>query len=134
MVDTRRTKSNATTMGPSHGFVVETSMQPHEIVAANALQSSSSALQLLQLLELQNSSHMTLGPPQPCSCQRRLLELLCLSVLQSEHSSSHTTQLQGFYRVCYAAPWLLRRRPSLGADPFSPSSAITLDICTCVRV
>ncbi|KAI5324335.1 hypothetical protein L3X38_033408 [Prunus dulcis] len=32
-------------MGPSHGFVVETSMQPHGIVAANALQSSSSALQ-----------------------------------------------------------------------------------------
>ncbi|CAL9003154.1 unnamed protein product, partial [Prunus brigantina] len=31
MVDTRRTKSNATTTGPSHGFVVETSMQPHGI-------------------------------------------------------------------------------------------------------
>ncbi|KAI5332695.1 hypothetical protein L3X38_022824 [Prunus dulcis] len=45
MVDTRRTKSNATTMGPSHGFVVETSMQPHGIGAANALRSSSSALQ-----------------------------------------------------------------------------------------
>ncbi|CAL9007763.1 unnamed protein product [Prunus brigantina] len=45
MVDTRRTKSNATTTGPSHGFVVETSMQPHGIVAADALQPSSSALQ-----------------------------------------------------------------------------------------
>ncbi|KAI5353294.1 hypothetical protein L3X38_006187 [Prunus dulcis] len=45
MVDIRRTKSNATTMGPSHGFVVETSMQLHGMVAANALQSSSSALQ-----------------------------------------------------------------------------------------
>ncbi|CAL2241647.1 unnamed protein product [Prunus armeniaca] len=45
MVDTRHTKSNATMTGPSHGFVVETSMQPHEIVAANTLQPSSSALQ-----------------------------------------------------------------------------------------
>ncbi|CAL8156877.1 unnamed protein product [Prunus armeniaca] len=45
MVDTRRTKSNATMTGPSHGFVVETSMQPHIIMAANALQPSSSALQ-----------------------------------------------------------------------------------------
>ncbi|CAL2237864.1 unnamed protein product [Prunus armeniaca] len=45
MVDTRRTKSNATTTDPSHGFVVETSMQPHIIVAANSLQPSSSALQ-----------------------------------------------------------------------------------------
>ncbi|CAL2260511.1 unnamed protein product [Prunus armeniaca] len=45
MVDTRCTKSNATTTGPSHGFVVETSMQPHRIMAANALQPSSSALQ-----------------------------------------------------------------------------------------
>ncbi|CAL2238447.1 unnamed protein product [Prunus armeniaca] len=45
MVDTRRTKSNATTTGPSHGFVVETSMQQHGIMPANALQPSSSALQ-----------------------------------------------------------------------------------------
>ncbi|CAL8168141.1 unnamed protein product [Prunus armeniaca] len=45
MVDTRRTKSNATTTGPSHGFVVETSMQPHGIVVVDALQPSSSALQ-----------------------------------------------------------------------------------------
>ncbi|CAL2278646.1 unnamed protein product [Prunus armeniaca] len=45
MVDTRRTKSNATTTGPSHGFVVETSMQPHGIVAVDALRPSSSALQ-----------------------------------------------------------------------------------------
>ncbi|CAL8157566.1 unnamed protein product [Prunus armeniaca] len=45
MVDTRCTKSNATTTGPSHGFVVETLMQPHRIMAANALQPSSSALQ-----------------------------------------------------------------------------------------
>ncbi|CAL2246256.1 unnamed protein product [Prunus armeniaca] len=45
MVDTRRTKSNATTTGLSHGFVVETSMQPHGIMVANALQPSSSALQ-----------------------------------------------------------------------------------------
>ncbi|CAL2227398.1 unnamed protein product [Prunus armeniaca] len=45
MVDTRRTKSNATTTGPSQGFVVDTSMQPHGIMAANALQPSSSALQ-----------------------------------------------------------------------------------------
>ncbi|CAL2247767.1 unnamed protein product [Prunus armeniaca] len=42
----------------------------------------------LQLLELQNSRHMTPGPPQPCSRQRRLLELLCLAVLPSEHSYS----------------------------------------------
>ncbi|CAL9028750.1 unnamed protein product [Prunus brigantina] len=45
MVDTRRTKSNATTTGPSHGFVVETSMQPQGIVAASTLQPSPSALQ-----------------------------------------------------------------------------------------
>ncbi|CAL2259765.1 unnamed protein product [Prunus armeniaca] len=45
MVDTRRTKSNATTTGPSHGFVVETSTQHHEIMVANALQSSSSVFQ-----------------------------------------------------------------------------------------
>ncbi|XP_020421262.1 uncharacterized protein LOC109949601 [Prunus persica] len=32
-------------MGPSHGFVVESSMQPYGIVATNTLQSSSSALQ-----------------------------------------------------------------------------------------
>ncbi|CAL8119193.1 unnamed protein product [Prunus armeniaca] len=47
MVDTRCTKSNATTTGPSHGFVVETSMQQHGIMPANALQPSSSALQPL---------------------------------------------------------------------------------------
>ncbi|CAL2259676.1 unnamed protein product [Prunus armeniaca] len=43
MVDTRRTKSNATTTGPSHGFVVETSMQQHRIMPANTLQPSSAA-------------------------------------------------------------------------------------------
>ncbi|CAL8162082.1 unnamed protein product [Prunus armeniaca] len=43
MVDTRCTKSNATTTSPSHGFVVETSMQPHGIMAANALQPPSAA-------------------------------------------------------------------------------------------
>ncbi|CAL2258502.1 unnamed protein product [Prunus armeniaca] len=45
MVDIRPTKSNATMTGQSHGFVVETSMQPHRIVAANTLQHSPSALQ-----------------------------------------------------------------------------------------
>ncbi|CAL9011384.1 unnamed protein product [Prunus brigantina] len=45
MVNTRRTKSNATTTGPSHGFMVEISMQQHGIVATNILQRSPSALQ-----------------------------------------------------------------------------------------
>ncbi|CAL2246125.1 unnamed protein product [Prunus armeniaca] len=45
MVDTRRTKSNATTAGLCHGFVVETLMQSHGIVATSTLQPSPSALQ-----------------------------------------------------------------------------------------
>ncbi|CAL8993204.1 unnamed protein product, partial [Prunus brigantina] len=60
----------------------------------------------LQLLELQNSRHMTSGPPQPCSRQRRLLELLCLAVLPSEHSSSHTTQLPDLLHSPMATPTL----------------------------
>ncbi|BFG41484.1 hypothetical protein CerSpe_277580 [Prunus speciosa] len=45
MVDTRRSKSNTTTAGPSHGFVVEASLQLHGTVAANALRPPPSASQ-----------------------------------------------------------------------------------------
>ncbi|CAL9018078.1 unnamed protein product [Prunus brigantina] len=45
----------------------------------------------LQLLELHNSRHMTPGPPQPCSRQRRLPELLCLAIHSLPPLRSHLT-------------------------------------------
>ncbi|KAL6277143.1 hypothetical protein ACE6H2_020744 [Prunus campanulata] len=104
MVDTRRTKSNTTTTGPTHGFVVETSLQPHGIVAANALQPPPSPPQTAAGIAeqpLHGSVTSTALQPQAQAAGAAMPRHPAFGTQQQPHHSAagFAAQLHGYFDV-----------------------------------